>query len=94
MDEGASNPSRRRRPCAHGLDLLYHSKEERMRKRNFRKIMLTKETLRNLDDAAMRDMAGGITGGHPQTCNISCATDATRICSNCNTCVTCPGDCG
>jgi hypothetical protein len=85
-------------PCgaaaAGRLDLFNHEKEEQMKKRAFKKIVLTRETLRNLDDKAVRDAAGGITGGNPQTCNISCATDATRICSNCNTCNTCPADCG
>ena len=55
-----------------------------MKKRTLRKMALTKETLRSLDDREVLDAAGGITGANPQTCNASCATDATNICTNCN----------
>jgi hypothetical protein len=55
-----------------------------MKRRALKKITLTKETLRHLDDHAMRNVEGGLTT-QPFTCNISCITDATRQCTNCNT---------
>jgi len=57
-----------------------------MKKRTLKKIALTKETLRSLNDQDMMDAAGGVTtGGGPNTCNASCVTDgATRLCTNCD----------
>jgi len=54
-----------------------------MKKKTMKKIVLTRETLRSLDDRAAQDAAGGLTT-MPATCNASCLTDATRGCSNCN----------
>ncbi len=50
-----------------------------MKKKTFKKIVLTKETLRYLDALAVKDVAGGISNFG--SCNASCATDAT-----CGTC--------
>jgi hypothetical protein len=52
-----------------------------MKKGAPRKMMLSKETLRNLEDGSMRGVVGASL--QPDTCNASCATDVT--------CVTCRG---
>jgi hypothetical protein len=56
-----------------------------MQKRTLKKIVLRKETLRGLDDQAMRDAAGGFSIN--PTCNASCITDVTRQCSACYPCI-------
>lgn len=47
-----------------------------MKKRTFKKIALTRETLRSLDASVMRGVAAGISMNQ-DTCNASCATDVT-----------------
>lgn len=54
-----------------------------MKKRTMKKIVLTRETLRSLDDRQTEQAEGGLTT-MPASCNASCITDATRGCSNCN----------
>ena len=56
-----------------------------MKKRTLKKIVLRKETLRDLDDKAVRDAAGGFSIN--PTCNASCITDVTRQCSVCDPCI-------
>jgi hypothetical protein len=58
-----------------------------MKKRTLKKIVLTRETLRSLDDQAVREAAGGFTGGNPASCNASCITEQTRQCSVCDPCI-------
>jgi len=57
-----------------------------MKKRVQKSLILARETLRNLDQGAMRRAAGGYpTLGQPGTCDESCLTDVT--------CATCHGPC-
>ena len=51
-----------------------------MEKKQLKKMTLSRETLRNLDDSVLKEAAGANTLAN------SCITDATRRCSNCATC--------
>ena len=45
-----------------------------MRKNAQRRIVLSRETLRQLNDGTLRIAVGGITGINPASCNESCVT--------------------
>lgn len=53
-------------------------------KRKIRKLALTKETLRSLEENSLGDVAGGATGVTcpVMSCQVEC-TNATRVCSVC-----------
>ncbi len=56
-----------------------------MRKK-IRKLALTKETLRSLEDPMLEEAAGGVatTAGGGDTCPVlACGSNATRVCSVC-----------
>jgi natural product precursor len=55
-------------------------------KKKLKKLQLNKETLRNLDDKALQQAVGGITGTAPcSACSIAC-TECTVACTACQNC--------
>jgi hypothetical protein len=58
-----------------------------MKKRSVRKVALTRETLRSLDNATIRRVAGGISLNQV-TCDASCVTEVT-----CRPAATCQQSC-